>query len=195
MRPSVVHRGARWGAGLLLLLASCSTSPPAHPGRPLDVTIKDFKVLLSVDATRPGTVTFEVSNQGPTTHEFVVAQLDDSEGGGDRSSGYGYGSATLRGSAYGGVTSSSSGGYGYGSDADAGGHAAAGGPSDGTLLPIGGDGLSVDEDSVDVVDELEEVLDGDRDSLTVSLEPGTYVLFCNLEGHYLAGMYATIEVA
>src|SRR5215211_1887453 len=105
MRPSVVHRGARWGAGLLLLVAACSASPPARGGRPVDVTIKDFKVLASVDATRPGTVIFDVSNQGPTTHEFVVAELDDSEGGSDRSRGYGDASTTSRGYAYGGASS------------------------------------------------------------------------------------------
>jgi hypothetical protein len=191
MRASVVHRGARWGAGLLLLLAACSPSALAPAGRKLDVTIKDFKVLPSVDATEPGTVTFDIWNEGPTTHEFVVAEIGDSLRGGDRSSSYGGASSTSsRGYGYGAASSS-----GYGSDSDTDGGAASDDTSDRTLLPIADDGLSVDEDAIDVVDELEEILDGDRDPLTLSLDPGTYVLFCNLEGHYLAGMYATIQVA
>jgi hypothetical protein len=192
MRPSVVHRGARWGAGLVLLLAACSSSGPAAAGRELDVTIKDFKVLPSVDATERGTVTFEISNEGPTTHEFVVAELDDPLRGSDRSSDDGGASAsTSRGDGYGAPSSTTSRAYGYGTDTD--------GTSDetshDTLLPLADDGLTVDEDAIHVVDELDEVLDGSQDPLTVSLDPGTYVLFCNLEGHYLAGMYATIEVA
>ena len=61
-------------------------------------------------------------------------------------------------------------------------------------LPIASDGLSVDEDRVTVLDELEEVEDGTSDALTVSLTPGRYVMFCNLDGHYLGGMHAAIEV-
>ena len=63
-------------------------------------------------------------------------------------------------------------------------------------LPIGKDGLSVSETSarVRIVDEIEEVQLGDTAVLHVRLEPGHYVLFCNLEGHYLGGMHADLEV-
>ncbi|MGH2672425.1 MAG: hypothetical protein ACRDHC_05565 [Actinomycetota bacterium] len=61
-------------------------------------------------------------------------------------------------------------------------------------LPIGADGIRVDEDAVIPVDELEEIGAKTRGDLSVSLSPGRYVLFCNLEGHYLAGMHASIEV-
>ena len=30
--------------------------------------------------------------------------------------------------------------------------------------------------------------------VTVQLEPGRYVFFCNFEGHYLAGMHAPVRV-
>jgi len=61
-------------------------------------------------------------------------------------------------------------------------------------LPIAADGLSVDEDQVVPVGELDEVEAGSTERLTLPLTPGRYVLFCNLEGHYLIGMSASIEV-
>jgi uncharacterized cupredoxin-like copper-binding protein len=61
-------------------------------------------------------------------------------------------------------------------------------------LPIGTDGIRVDEDAVVPVDELEEIGAKTRGILSLSLSPGRYVLFCNLEGHYLAGMHAPLEV-
>lgn len=68
--------------------------------------------------------------------------------------------------------------------------------SDGSTdeLPIGADGIRVDEDAVVPVDELEEIGAKTRGTLSLSLSPGHYVLFCNLEGHYLAGMHASLEV-
>jgi uncharacterized cupredoxin-like copper-binding protein len=61
-------------------------------------------------------------------------------------------------------------------------------------LPIAVDGISVDEDAVVPVDELAEIEAKERGILSLSLSPGHYVLFCNLEGHYLAGMHASLEV-
>ena len=61
-------------------------------------------------------------------------------------------------------------------------------------LPIGVDGLSVDEDGLEPVDEIEGIVDGTSGQVTVRLEPGRYVFFCNFEGHYLAGMNAGVEV-
>ena len=31
-------------------------------------------------------------------------------------------------------------------------------------------------------------------SLILDLAPGKYLLFCNVAGHYMAGMWATVEV-
>jgi len=62
-------------------------------------------------------------------------------------------------------------------------------------LPLAADGLSVDEDAVVPIDELTEVDAKTRGTLALTLSPGRYVLFCNLEGHYLAGMNAAIEVS
>src|SRR5687768_14310019 len=57
-------------------------------------------------------------------------------------------------------------------------------------LPLATDGLSVDEDAVAPIDELTEVPAKTRETFPLTLAPGRYVLFCNLEGHYLAGMNA-----
>jgi uncharacterized cupredoxin-like copper-binding protein len=61
-------------------------------------------------------------------------------------------------------------------------------------LPIAADGLSVDEDRVVPLDEIAEVEAGASGLLPLDLTPGRFVLFCNLEGHYLSGMHASIEV-
>jgi uncharacterized cupredoxin-like copper-binding protein len=61
-------------------------------------------------------------------------------------------------------------------------------------LPIGPDGLSVNEDWLSPVGELDEVTAGDTGLLPLDLPPGRYVFFCNLEGHYLGGMHGVLEV-
>jgi len=65
-------------------------------------------------------------------------------------------------------------------------------PSD--ALPIGPDGLSVDEEELTPIGELPQVDTEETDTLSVNLAPGRYVFFCNLEGHYLGGMHAVLEV-
>lgn len=66
-------------------------------------------------------------------------------------------------------------------------------PADG--LPLGPDGLSVNEDWLDGVGELNEVPAGTVGTLPLQLAPGRYVFFCNLDGHYLGGMHAVLEVS
>jgi uncharacterized cupredoxin-like copper-binding protein len=63
-----------------------------------------------------------------------------------------------------------------------------------TRLPLAIDGLSVDEDGLESIGELPEVAAGEVTTLSMHLAPGHYVVFCNLEGHYLGGMRAGIEV-
>lgn len=62
-------------------------------------------------------------------------------------------------------------------------------------LPIGSDGLSADEERLDVVDEIPDLPAGAVQDLTLDLAAGRYVFFCNLEGHYLGGMHGTVVVA
>lgn len=45
-----------------------------------------------------------------------------------------------------------------------------------------------------LVDEIEDVLPGGRATLTIDLSPGTYLVVCNLPGHYEQGMWAYLEV-
>lgn len=58
---------------------------------------------------------------------------------------------------------------------------------------------SVDEEKLDeIAEEAGEIPDveaGDSKSESFDLKPGRYVMFCNLPGHYKAGMYGTITVA
>lgn len=52
----------------------------------------------------------------------------------------------------------------------------------------------IDEDAAKSLGEVSELDAGKAGSLTLTLEPGTYVLFCNLRGHYMAGMWTSITV-
>lgn len=66
-------------------------------------------------------------------------------------------------------------------------------------LPTKADG-SVDEEGagITVVDEIEEFESGGTEELTVKLDPGKYVLLCNIveedESHYQKGMHAAFTV-
>jgi uncharacterized cupredoxin-like copper-binding protein len=63
-------------------------------------------------------------------------------------------------------------------------------------LPLQGDGLTVDEEGpgVHLLDEAEGLDIDDRQTLVLDLAAGNYVLYCNLEGHSLGGMYAALTV-
>ncbi|HET6750312.1 MAG TPA: sulfocyanin-like copper-binding protein [Actinomycetes bacterium] len=63
-------------------------------------------------------------------------------------------------------------------------------------LPLQRDGLTVNEEApgVDLVDEAQGLDIDDRQTLVLDLAAGDYVLYCNLEGHYLGGMYAALTV-
>ena len=60
-------------------------------------------------------------------------------------------------------------------------------------LPTSSDG-SVDEASLDVPGEVEEVEGGAEGTVSLDLQPGKYVMFCNLPGHYSGGMYGSLTV-
>jgi hypothetical protein len=66
-------------------------------------------------------------------------------------------------------------------------------------LPAEEDGSAdTGADGVDVVGETNEIESGDSDSRVFNLEPGSYVLICNLvegdESHYQQGMRTAFEV-
>jgi uncharacterized cupredoxin-like copper-binding protein len=132
-------------AAALLIATACSGSPgTAATGVPGDGTIvtteKDFGIALEETSTPAGSTTFDITNDGPSTHEFVVFKTDLAE----------------------------------------------------DALPV--DGSTVTEETLDLVDEAEDIAPGVGTSLTVDLEPGSYVVICNIEGHYGAGMHAALTV-
>jgi uncharacterized cupredoxin-like copper-binding protein len=65
-------------------------------------------------------------------------------------------------------------------------------------LPVKGG--HVDEDKIDVIGEVEQFAPGSKASGVFDLEPGKYVLICNVagedgaEGHYQKGMHAAFTV-
>jgi uncharacterized cupredoxin-like copper-binding protein len=63
-------------------------------------------------------------------------------------------------------------------------------------LPFRGDGVTVNEESLksDEVGVLEPGAPNSLRELQVHLTPGRYVLLCNMSGHYLGGMRATLVV-
>lgn len=52
----------------------------------------------------------------------------------------------------------------------------------------------VDEDHIADLGEVSELEPGKSGSVTLDLRPGKYVLFCNVPGHYMDGMWKTITV-
>jgi uncharacterized cupredoxin-like copper-binding protein len=64
-------------------------------------------------------------------------------------------------------------------------------------LPLVSDGTAVDEEGAGVthVDEVEDIAPCSNEALTVTLDPGSYVLICNITGHYGLGMHAALTVA
>ncbi len=59
---------------------------------------------------------------------------------------------------------------------------------DADSLPLDDSGFLVDEEQVNVVASNSELLSGESAELSVDLESGSYVLICNIAGHYDLGM-------
>jgi uncharacterized cupredoxin-like copper-binding protein len=52
----------------------------------------------------------------------------------------------------------------------------------------------VDEDKEGDLGEVSELDPGKSGALRLELKPGTYILYCNVPGHYVAGMWTTVTV-
>ena len=61
-------------------------------------------------------------------------------------------------------------------------------------LPLGPDGIRVNEEALASVGEINDVPAGTTGTLQLTLAPGHYVFLCNLEGHYLGGMHFSLDV-
>lgn len=63
-----------------------------------------------------------------------------------------------------------------------------------TLLPFVEADNKVNEEKSGDLGEVSELDPGKSGTLTLDLKPGLYVLFCNVPGHYSAGMWTMITV-
>ena len=61
-------------------------------------------------------------------------------------------------------------------------------------LPYKTDEMRVDEEAAGALGEVSELDPGKSGALTLTLEPGTYLLYCNIPGHYALGMWTLITV-
>lgn len=128
--------------------AEITPGPVPDGATVVDVTLKEWEIILGAETAPAGQVYFRVKNEGPEhPHEFVVVRTD------------------------------------LAPDA----------------LPVE-DGR-VPEDEVDLLDEIEPFA-GSTGSLTLDLEPGKYVLICNIaetedgktQSHYELGMRTAFVV-
>ena len=63
-----------------------------------------------------------------------------------------------------------------------------------TPMPYDTENEKVDEDAAGHLGEVAELEPGASGALTLTLVPGTYILYCNIPGHYTLGMWTTITV-
>lgn len=61
-------------------------------------------------------------------------------------------------------------------------------------LPYTDAEMRVDEETAGHLGEVAELDPGKSGALTVTLEPGTYILYCNIPGHYVMGMWTLLTV-
>ena len=61
-------------------------------------------------------------------------------------------------------------------------------------LPYDTDSERLDEDAAGAIGEVPETKPGETGSVTLRLDPGTYMLACNIAGHYAMGMWTLITV-
>ena len=61
-------------------------------------------------------------------------------------------------------------------------------------LPVKNGQVNEDSKQLDHIDEQEDIAPGSTSNLSVTLDPGSYVVICNIPGHYLQGMYAPLTV-
>lgn len=61
-------------------------------------------------------------------------------------------------------------------------------------LPMSEDENAVDEDAAGAIGEVPETAPGETGQVTLHLQPGTYALVCNVEGHYAMGMWSLLTV-
>ena len=124
-------------AALALAGAACSSGGSSGAEK-VNVGLAEYTISPSLQTVPAGKVTFDVHNDGTTTHEMVVVKAKDASG----------------------------------------------------RLPVE-KGEASEAGSVGEVADLEV---GKSGTMNIKLAPGTYVLICNLPGHYLGGMHTVFTV-
>lgn len=61
-------------------------------------------------------------------------------------------------------------------------------------IPLNAAKHRVNEKKLKSLGEVEDIKPGASGTLTASLKPGTYLVFCNIKGHYEAGMASKLTV-
>ncbi len=62
-------------------------------------------------------------------------------------------------------------------------------------LPYDETAMMVKENSLQAFGSVNEIDPSRSAAITLSLKPGKYLLYCNLPGHYMAGMWTVVDVA
>ena len=60
--------------------SAAGSSSDADTGAAINATVKDFAIAIDPAEIAGGEVTFSISNEGPSAHEFVVVETDDAPG-------------------------------------------------------------------------------------------------------------------
>jgi uncharacterized cupredoxin-like copper-binding protein len=63
--------------GAVACSSSSSSSASGSDTGGVSATEKDFSIDLATSSAPAGSVTFNISNQGPSAHEFVIIKTDD----------------------------------------------------------------------------------------------------------------------
>ncbi len=63
-----------------------------------------------------------------------------------------------------------------------------------STLPYIADENKIDEDAAGHLGEVAELDPGKSGALSVELTPGLYILYCNIPGHYIGGMWTVLTV-
>ena len=62
------------------------------------------------------------------------------------------------------------------------------------VLPYNAATHRVDEEAAGSLGEVADLEAGKSGTLTLNLKPGFYAVYCNIEGHFMAGMWTVLEV-
>jgi uncharacterized cupredoxin-like copper-binding protein len=68
-------------------------------------------------------------------------------------------------------------------------------PGGTTTLPYDEATMMVKENALQAFGSVNEIDPSRSAALTLTMKPGKYILYCNLPGHYMAGMWTVIDVA